>query len=259
MKKLVVLFLVLGCVSGANAGVVDLMITSLNGQAIDPVKEILIVPSDTVGMDIFYRDDTGSLYLMSMSYDVVVSGPGTLDMSQAYLGPDFDPGISLIVPPIGVSATSTTGGATDGALVVGDIFVHYDSAGDVIVNMVENPSYSAGGTYEHNVDFSIFRRPQFSGVIIHNNDVGATCWDCLGHPYGDATCDGTVSIFDLVAVKKGWGTNAAVDPHGEGPGEYNCCADFTNDSKINVLDLVRLKRNWGSSGLGSMIPKPGCP
>jgi hypothetical protein len=77
------------------------------------------------------------------------------------------------------------------------------------------------------------------------------CWDCPGQPSGDATGDGKVTAFDLLALRKAWLTTAAGSPHGTGTGEYNCCADFTQDGKVTSFDLLRLTQNWLSTGLGT--------
>jgi len=123
------------------------------------------------------------------------------------------------------------------------------------------------------ITITITENAKRGGVVLEDPDVAATvvlpapficgghlyCYDCPGHAQGDATCDGRVNVLDLVALKKGWGTNRDTSPHGEGLGEYNCCADANDDGRINVLDLVRIKMNWGALYLGSMLPKPGCP
>ena len=73
MKKVLVLMLVLGISSMASAGTVDLVISSLNGDAIDPVSEITIGESDWVNLDIVYSDDGDGLTLIQLSTTVVES------------------------------------------------------------------------------------------------------------------------------------------------------------------------------------------
>jgi len=75
---------------------------------------------------------------------------------------------------------------------------------------------------------------------------GTPCWQCPGQSFGDATGDGRVNLLDLAKVRQAWGTNSATSPHGTGPGQYNCCADFTQDTRVNLLDLARLRQNWGN-------------
>lgn len=74
------------------------------------------------------------------------------------------------------------------------------------------------------------------------------CWTCPMQPFGDATGDGNVNIFDYLALKLAWGTNSDTSPHGTGSGEYNCCADFNQDGKVNIFDYLILKLNWGATG-----------
>lgn len=80
---------------------------------------------------------------------------------------------------------------------------------------------------------------------------GTHCWDCPGQPFGDATGDGKVTAFDLLALRKAWLTTSAGSPHGTGVGEYNCCADFTHDGKVTAFDLLKLRQNWLEIGLGT--------
>jgi len=80
MKKLLLLFMVLGLVSVANAGIIDIVITSLNGQPIDPVKEITIMPTDVVDMQIIFNAPTTE-YLFAVQSYINVLGPAVLDWS----------------------------------------------------------------------------------------------------------------------------------------------------------------------------------
>jgi hypothetical protein len=87
------------------------------------------------------------------------------------------------------------------------------------------------------------------------------CWICPTQTYGDATGsvalsppDGKVNIYDLLALRKAYGTNSATSPHGKGVGQYNCCADFCGttagsppDGKVNIYDLLRLRKNYGQT------------
>jgi hypothetical protein len=87
MKKLLVLFLVFGMVSMANASLLDLVIVS-RGPApdqtvpIDPVKEITIEPSEWLDLDLVYTAGSAADYPMdNLSVQLTVQGPGILDMS----------------------------------------------------------------------------------------------------------------------------------------------------------------------------------
>jgi predicted outer membrane repeat protein len=83
----------------------------------------------------------------------------------------------------------------------------------------------------------------------------ATCWDasaCAGQPYGDATCDGTINLADLFALKIYWAQVAPwVDPE--------CCADFSRDGKVSLADLFALKAGFGTSGYSPSIGNQLCP
>jgi len=87
------------------------------------------------------------------------------------------------------------------------------------------------------------------------------CWLCPTQTYGDATGsvalsppDGKVNIYDLLALRKAYGTNSATSPHGKGVVQYNCCTDFCGstagsppDGKVNIYDLLRLRKNYGQT------------
>jgi len=54
---------------------------------------------------------------------------------------------------------------------------------------------------------------------------------------GDATGDGTVNIFDAVAVGRAWEAT-------RGDAAYSDAADLTNDGVVNIFDAVAIGRNW---------------
>jgi hypothetical protein len=56
-------------------------------------------------------------------------------------------------------------------------------------------------------------------------------------PLGDLTGDGTVNVFDLLALLEAWGD--CPDPPAE------CPADLNGDGTVNVFDLLMLLDNWG--------------
>ncbi|MHC4477483.1 MAG: hypothetical protein ACYTEL_17685 [Planctomycetota bacterium] len=82
-----------------------------------------------------------------------------------------------------------------------------------------------------------------------------TCWDaaeCAGQASGDATCDGSVNLADLFALKFAFGNNA---PWTAG----DCCADFNHDDSVNLGDLFILKAGFGSSAYSPSRGKQNCP
>jgi hypothetical protein len=101
-------------------------------------------------------------------------------------------------------------------------------------------TYSAGGPYE-----------VFGGFWAYK----PTCWsaaECEGQPSGDATCDGSVNLADLFALKAHFGKCAPWTPP-------ECCADFTQDWCINLADLFALKAGFGASGYVPSTGSQGCP
>ncbi|MHC4476853.1 MAG: hypothetical protein ACYTEL_14495 [Planctomycetota bacterium] len=84
---------------------------------------------------------------------------------------------------------------------------------------------------------------------------GPTCWNpcqCAGQPNGDATCDGSVNLADLFALKAHFGKCAPWTLP-------ECCADFTQDGCINLADLFGLKAGFGSSGYSPSTGNQDCP
>jgi hypothetical protein len=82
-----------------------------------------------------------------------------------------------------------------------------------------------------------------------------TCWDateCAGQPNGDATCNGSINLADLYALKAAWGSNP-------NSGNWNCCADFTQSNSVNLADLYALKAGWGTSGYTPSTLNQNCP
>jgi hypothetical protein len=100
-------------------------------------------------------------------------------------------------------------------------------------------AYSVGGPYE-----------VFGGFWAYK----PTCWsaaECAGQPNGDATCDGSVNLADLFALKADFGKCAPWTPP-------ECCADFTQDGCINLGDLFALKAGFGASGYVPSTGTQGC-
>jgi len=171
MKKLMVLLFILAMVNVASAGVVDIVITSLNGAPITPTKEITILPTDVVNMDVTYQSEAG-LFLFSMSFDIVAQGPGTLDGSQpTWPTGIWDPALTTIIPhdgKLGVSgAAAFLGLPGPSGIAVDHILMHCDAPGDVLVSLVENPGLPAGGSVEVNEAFDVFFPTFGPGVVIH--------------------------------------------------------------------------------------------
>jgi parallel beta-helix repeat protein/predicted outer membrane repeat protein len=109
------------------------------------------------------------------------------------------------------------------------------------------------------VDTGLPDPPAYPNVV----DMGAyeyhygtgTCWDtavCAGQPNGDATCDGSVNLADLFALKAHFGKSAPWTPP-------ECCADFTQDGSINLADLFVLKAGFGASGHSPSTLNQACP
>jgi hypothetical protein len=82
-----------------------------------------------------------------------------------------------------------------------------------------------------------------------------TCWwptECGGLSVGDATCNGSVDLADLFALKAAWGKTAPyTSPF--------CCADFNQSGGVDLADLFALKGGWGTTGLTPATGNQACP
>jgi len=167
MKKLLVLLLVFGITSIANAGVIDLQIVSLNGEPIDPVKEITIGQSEWIDIDIIYTAPVGT-NLTQLFSEVVAAGPGTLDLSEITIPPGvwdldplYSPGITEVVAgsdyvleyAYGMAGSGVIGTGAP-AIAIDHILLHCDSIeGDVYVTIVDHIGAGGIGSFESTFTF----------------------------------------------------------------------------------------------------------
>jgi hypothetical protein len=156
MKKFICVLVFLAMVNVANAGIVDLVISSLNGQPIAPVKEITIKQTDIINMDIIYTPTPGST-LFGLSVDIFADNRqvGTLNASE----PTWPTGVWDMNPPmsgtqanpdgsVGVWASAAAAGLT-GGIAVDHILFHCDAPGNVVLLMMRpNENLPPGYTIE---------------------------------------------------------------------------------------------------------------
>jgi hypothetical protein len=188
MKKALVMLLLLLVASTAQAGLIDLVITSWGPepdpgmppvtQPIDPTKEITIKPSEWVDIDILYYGDPPVTYLFGLgAYLNVDQGLASLDMSQVELGDYWasNSGATEEIPgqryQIVLSADFAVGEgfgqpATDPApIILGKILLHCDGPGDiVIVSLVDDQQ---GNTIETDLNFGYYEAVFGGPIIIH--------------------------------------------------------------------------------------------
>jgi exo-beta-1,3-glucanase (GH17 family) len=137
------------------------------------------------------------------------------------------------------------------------------NAGDPII-IAENLRIPGLKPYENRVEFAGRAGGEDVNIDIDNVKVTykpelhewfSSCWDCrecAGQPSGDATCDGSVNLGDLFALKAHFGQCAPwTDPE--------CCADFNQDECVNLGDLFVLKTGFGTSGYSPSTGNQVCP
>ncbi|MHC4474620.1 MAG: hypothetical protein ACYTEL_03170 [Planctomycetota bacterium] len=76
--------------------------------------------------------------------------------------------------------------------------------------------------------------------------------ECPGHASGDGTCDGSVNLADLFALKAAFGSSAPWTG-------AQCCSDYNDDNSVNLADLFALKANFGTSGYDPATGIQVCP
>jgi len=172
MKKLLALLFVLALVNVANAGMVDLVISSLNGQPINPTKEITLMASDVINVDVIYDDLGSGLGLASLSKEIVIGSPleMTADISALTWPTDYwEMTMSKVTKlPNGnplIDAVSKTTGSVPPGIVLDHFLFHCEMASPepFIVALVENPDTSAGISIDDDLNFV----EDGAGIIIH--------------------------------------------------------------------------------------------
>lgn len=177
MKKLIIMCLVIIFSSIAGAGQVDLMITGWGTEPdpithpIEPRKDFTLQPSEWVALSIFYTADP-SWFLISISVDITVEGPGILDVGNlAEIPYPWDPALSRIVENIAGKAYTMDLFSWDGVVgggspvvAFGGILLQCSGEGEMRIDTTDNTNTRTGGTYEFNwTDFIV---PQFGEVVV---------------------------------------------------------------------------------------------
>jgi len=169
MKKLLFLFMILGLVSVANAGIVDIVITSLNGEAIDPaVREIDVRYTDIIDLAIIFEAPADE-YLVGCGVTINIDGLASLDLSQTTAHAAFDPLLHAVGPDWIVEAASYLGpqGVVEPLKVIENILIHCDSdnpINDVYVYLTDDPLQN---TYVGDENFNPVDWSYGPGVVIH--------------------------------------------------------------------------------------------
>jgi hypothetical protein len=172
MKKLLVLMLVLGMVSVANAGLISVVIDHIEKHPENTGPPDVVEPSDMV-----YIKIVSQVTLDSYAFDLHVTGPGVLqevDGGPAQLTEKFGPGSGTWIPVNRQNADDFYFGGNDslwgyGGIVnnkidlltwasldyqfdPGDLIwglaIHCDGPGDVIVDLTQDPTGYTGTTTE---------------------------------------------------------------------------------------------------------------
>ena len=186
MKKLLVLMLVLGMVSVANAGLISVEIDRIEKDPMNQGPLDVVEPSDIV-----YLKITSQVNLDAYAFDLHVTGPGTLmevDGGPALLTEKYGQGSGTWIPVnrqnagasyfggndslwgysgiAGNSITTLTWASLDFQFVPGDLVwglaVHCDGDGPVTVDLTQDPTGYTGTTTEQygDLDFDDLVIPQ---------------------------------------------------------------------------------------------------
>lgn len=156
MKKLLVLLLVLGITSVANAGIIDIVIVSWGPgpdpvtTPIDPTKEITLNPSEWVNIDIIYSTDIETQWLSQCFVEVTLTGLASMYVDDLTFpvgawdtDPMYTPGITEVVANkqylLQYSAGMAGSGVPyPGGIAIDHILVHCDGQpGEVIITIAD--------------------------------------------------------------------------------------------------------------------------
>ena len=185
MKKLIALLFVLALVNVANAGYVDLQISSVGPsdtgtQPITPVKEIQIEPSMWVDIDVVYYPNAGET-IWSIAKELVITGQAEWSIGGAVSTPGapllltwkpgWQPDLSYVSmlgngnPLVNTLANDLHTVAP--GVVLDHFLLHCTGPTDVTVVMVENTIGNPDGSGELNAN----DEPQYlasgPGIVIH--------------------------------------------------------------------------------------------
>jgi len=169
MKKFICVLVFLALVNVANAGIVDLQISSLNGVPINPVKEITIMPTDVINFDVVYEADPG-WFGWSLSLEMRVEGPGTLDISTitkpaGYWNADFTKVTAAVYGAL-IDATANDIGTVPPGVVLDHFLLHCDGPGTVLITLLETEETAAGLSQETD-GIDLFALAAGPGIVIH--------------------------------------------------------------------------------------------
>jgi hypothetical protein len=184
MKKLMAILFVLALVNIANAGYVDLQISSVGPsetetQPITPVKSILIMPSMWVDIDVVYYPDPGRS-IFSISKEMVITGAGVVSIGgqvstpgnpllltwPAGWNPDFS---KVTMLPNGnplIDTLVNDYGSVQGPIVLDHFLLHTDGPELVTVKLVENPNTGAMESLELDADWNLYHIGEGPGIIM---------------------------------------------------------------------------------------------
>ena len=178
MKKLLVLLVVLGFAATANGAMIDVVISSLNGQPIDPVSEITIGYSDVINMDIVFTPDAQEhLSQLSCELSLTGDGYGTLDLTELTFpegawDPDvtYSPGLTVVVLGQQYILQYSEGFAGSGTvdIAVDHILMHCDDLGpDLWLGITADVPLGGIGSFTSDGKMIGMGLSYGPGVVIH--------------------------------------------------------------------------------------------
>ncbi len=180
MKKLMAILSVLALVNVANAGYLDLQISSFDGQTITPIHEICIFPSDIIGVDVVYTPSPG-MNILTISKEMQITGSMTADISQLIWPPtphQWNPDLSRVTiisdrrqgqvgdPLLDLCFNDLPPNNVLPGVVLGHFLLHCDGFGDVVVKLVENQNTGTMESLEADKDLELYHLSEGPGIII---------------------------------------------------------------------------------------------
>ncbi len=174
MKRLAAAFIFMAIVNVANAGIVDLQISSINGQPINPTNEITFFPSDVIGVDVVYIPDPG-MTIGSISKEMVISPSSgmTASISTITWAPGWDMDLSRVtILPNGdplIDTVANNFGSVAPGIVLDHFLLHCENIfGAATVTLVENPNTNGMESFELDAALNLHHLGEGYGILLIN-------------------------------------------------------------------------------------------
>jgi len=217
-------------------GELDVWVSSINGEWIYPVKELVAFPGDVLGIDVIYLNEPG-YYLFGLSSVLYIKGCGIFDISEVVWNPAFDDpffrGIENVgggVKMGGVAGIGKKGVPSEGKplIVLENIKIRLTGSDFNIIYLLDYAPW--GGSLEIDYEWNTYEVYYGYGTRIYN--CGIPPWPA------DLNCNYEVNFEDFTIFAQSWNSSFPED-------NYNPNCDLAlSDGYIGFKDLLEFVNYW---------------